>query len=44
MTISASEARKDHPLIKRVNDDHTPERISSKGGEAVLMSADDYDS
>jgi antitoxin YefM len=45
MTISASEARKDlFPLIKRVNDDHTPVRISSKSGEAVLMSAEDYDS
>ena len=29
MTISASEARKDlFPLIKRVNDDHIPVRIS----------------
>ncbi|MFE0728334.1 type II toxin-antitoxin system Phd/YefM family antitoxin [Streptomyces antibioticus] len=45
MTISASEARRDlFPLIKRVNDDHTPVRISSKGGDAVLMSADDYES
>ncbi|MFJ8076646.1 type II toxin-antitoxin system Phd/YefM family antitoxin [Streptomyces sp. NPDC096176] len=45
MTISASEARKDlFPLIKRVNDDHVPVRISSKGGDAVLMSAEDYDS
>ncbi|WP_128375835.1 type II toxin-antitoxin system Phd/YefM family antitoxin [Streptomyces cavernae] len=45
MTISASEARRDlFPLIKRVNDDHTPIRISSKGGDAVLMSADDYES
>ena len=45
MTISASEARKDlFPLIKRVNDDHAPVRISSKGGDAVLMSAEDYDS
>lgn len=45
MTISASEARKDlFPLIKRVNDDHTPVRISSKSGDAVLMSAEDYDS
>lgn len=45
MTISASEARKDlFPLIKRVNDDHTPVRISSKNGDAVLMSAQDYDS
>ncbi|MFF3285666.1 type II toxin-antitoxin system Phd/YefM family antitoxin [Streptomyces sp. NPDC003023] len=45
MTISASEARKDlFPLIKRVNDDHTPVRISSKSGDAVLMAAEDYDS
>ncbi|MEW2635629.1 type II toxin-antitoxin system Phd/YefM family antitoxin [Streptomyces sp. NPDC048389] len=45
MTISASEARRDlFPLIKRVNDDHAPVRISSKGGDAVLMSAEDYDS
>ncbi|MCH0541871.1 type II toxin-antitoxin system Phd/YefM family antitoxin [Streptomyces sp. MUM 203J] len=45
MTISASEARKDlFPLIKRVNDDHVPVRISSKSGDAVLMSAEDYDS
>ncbi|MGF1240561.1 type II toxin-antitoxin system Phd/YefM family antitoxin [Streptomyces sp. 2-6] len=45
MTISASEARRDlFPLIKRVNDDHTPVHISSKGGDAVLMSAADYDS
>ncbi|MFJ3904064.1 type II toxin-antitoxin system Phd/YefM family antitoxin [Streptomyces sp. NPDC090025] len=45
MTISASEARQNlFPLIKRVNDDHMPVRISSKAGDAVLMSADDYDS
>ena len=45
LTISASEARKDlFPLIKRVNDDHIPVRISSKSGDAVLMSAEDYDS
>ncbi|MGP2437619.1 type II toxin-antitoxin system Phd/YefM family antitoxin [Streptomyces sp. JW3] len=45
MTISASEARKDlFPLIKRVNDDHAPVRISSRNGDAVLMSAEDYDS
>jgi antitoxin YefM len=44
MTISASEARRDlFPLIKRVNDDHLPVRISSKGGDSVLMSADDYE-
>jgi antitoxin YefM len=45
MTISASEARRDlFPLLKKVNDDHTPVRISSKGGDAVLMSAEDYES
>ncbi|MEU8648356.1 type II toxin-antitoxin system Phd/YefM family antitoxin [Streptomyces sp. NPDC048737] len=44
MTISASEARRDlFPLIKRVNDDHTPVRISSRSGDAVIMSADDYE-
>jgi antitoxin YefM len=45
MTISASEARRDlFPLLKKVNDDHTPVRISSRGGDAVLMSAEDYES
>jgi antitoxin YefM len=45
MSMSASEARRDlFPLIKRVNDDHTPVHISSKGGDAVLMSAEDYES
>jgi antitoxin YefM len=31
-------------LIQQVNEDHVPVRISSKGGDAVLMSAEDYDS
>ncbi|MCT7371906.1 type II toxin-antitoxin system Phd/YefM family antitoxin [Mycolicibacterium llatzerense] len=45
MTISASEARQRlFPLIEQVNTDHEPVRISSKSGEAVLMSASDYDS
>ncbi|MGW1513198.1 type II toxin-antitoxin system Phd/YefM family antitoxin [Streptomyces sp. NPDC002394] len=45
MSISASEARATlFPLIERVNNDHTPVRISSRNGDAVLMSADDYDS
>ncbi|MFF4922277.1 MULTISPECIES: type II toxin-antitoxin system Phd/YefM family antitoxin [unclassified Kitasatospora] len=45
MAISASEARTQlFPLIKKVNDDHAPIRITSKGGDAVLMSAEDYDS
>lgn len=45
MAISASEARSRlFPLIQQVNNDHVPVRISSKGGDAVLMSADDFDS
>ncbi|MBY8855028.1 type II toxin-antitoxin system prevent-host-death family antitoxin [Nocardia sp. CA2R105] len=45
MTISASDARSRlFPLIQQVNDDHLPVRISSKGGDAILMSAEDYDS
>ena len=45
MTIGASEARSRlFPLIQQVNDDHTPVRITSRGGDAVLMSAEDYDS
>ncbi|MER7768600.1 type II toxin-antitoxin system prevent-host-death family antitoxin [Kitasatospora sp. NPDC096140] len=45
MAISASEARTQlFPLIKKVNDDHAPVRITSKSGDAVLMSAEDYDS
>ena len=45
MAISASEARSRlFPLIQQVNDDHVPVRINSKGGDAVLMSAQDFDS
>ena len=45
MTISASEARSRlFPLIQQVNDDHAPVRISSKAGDVVLMSAEDFDS
>lgn len=45
MTISASEARQRlFPLIEQVNNDHEPVRIASRAGEAVLMSAADYDS
>lgn len=45
MAISASEARKRlFPLLEQVNTDHEPVRITSKAGDAVLMSADDYDS
>lgn len=45
MAISASEARQRlFPLLEQVNNDHEPVRITSKAGDAVLMSADDYDS
>jgi antitoxin YefM len=45
MTISASEARSRlFPLIQQVNDDHAPVRITSRSGDVVLMSAEDYDS
>jgi antitoxin YefM len=45
MTISASEARSRlFPLMQQVNDDHVPVRINSKGGDVVLMSAEDFDS
>lgn len=45
VSISASEARKQlFPLLEQVNTDHQPVRITSRGGDAVLMSADDYDS
>src|SRR5579875_3744580 len=45
MAITASEARSRlFPLIQQVNDDHEPIRINSRSGDAVLMSADDFDS
>ena len=45
MAISASEARSQlFPLIQQVIDDHTPVRIKHKAGDAVLMSAADFDS
>lgn len=44
MAITASEARKSlFPLIEQVNDDHLPIEITSKRGDAVLMSKADYD-
>lgn len=43
MSITASEARKRlFPLIEEVNDDRAPVEITSKRGNAVLMSAADY--
>lgn len=44
MAVTASEARKNlFPLIQQVNDDRTPVEITSRHGDAVLMSRADYD-
>ena len=44
MAVTASEARKNlFPLIQQVNDDRTPVEITSRRGDAVLMSRPDYD-
>ena len=44
MSITASEARKNlFPLIEQVNEDHAPIEITSRRGDAVLMSRADYD-
>jgi antitoxin YefM len=44
MAITASEARKNlFPLIEQVNNDRQPVEITSKRGDAVLMSRADYE-
>lgn len=44
MSITASEARRNlFPLIEQVNDDHAPVAITSRRGDAVLMSRADFD-
>jgi antitoxin YefM len=44
MAITASEARRNlFPLIEQVNDDRTPIEITSKRGDAVLISRADYE-
>ncbi len=44
MAITASEARKNlFPLIEQVNNDRQPVEITSKRGDAVLLSRADYD-
>jgi antitoxin YefM len=44
MAVTASEARKNlFPLIEQVNNDRTPVEITSRRGDAVLLSRDDYD-
>jgi antitoxin YefM len=43
-TMSASEARKQlFPLLGRINADHDVVRITSKGGNGVLISEADYE-
>ena len=44
MAMTASEARKNFfPLIEQVNNDRRPIEITSKRGDAVLMSRVDYE-
>ena len=44
MAVTASEARKNlFPLIEKVNEDRTPIEITSRRGDAVLLSRADYD-
>lgn len=44
MAITASEARRQlFPLIEQVNDDRTAVEITSKRGNAVLMSLGEYE-
>lgn len=44
MAVTASEARKNlFPLIEQVNNDRTPIEITSRRGDAVLMSRADFD-
>ena len=44
MAMTASEARKNlFPLIEQVNNDRQPIEITSKRGDAVLMSLADYE-
>lgn len=43
-TITASEARKSlFPMLGRVNDDHSAVIITSKAGNGVLLSEEDYE-
>lgn len=44
MAVTATEARKNlFPLIQQVNEDRAPVEITSRNGDAVLMSRVDYD-
>lgn len=44
MTITAAEARRGlYQLLAQVNDDAVPVEITSRGGDAVLLSRAEYD-
>lgn len=44
MAVTATEARKNlFPLIQQVNEDRTPVEITSRNGDAVLMSRAEFD-
>lgn len=44
MAVTASEARKNlFPLIEQVNEDRTPVEITSRRGDAVLISRAEFD-
>ncbi|MCP3426351.1 type II toxin-antitoxin system prevent-host-death family antitoxin [Rothia sp. AR01] len=44
MSMTASEARKNlFPLIQQVNDDNAPVEITSRAGDAVLMSRAEFE-
>lgn len=44
MAVTASEARKNlFPLIEQVNEDRTAVEITSRRGDAVLISRDEYE-
>jgi antitoxin YefM len=44
MAMTASEARKNlFPLIEQVNEDRSAIEITSRRGDAVLLSRDEYD-
>lgn len=44
MSVTASEARKNlFPLIEQVNNDRIAVQITSRKGDAVLLSKDEYD-
>ena len=44
MAVTASEARKNlFPLIEQVNEDRTAVEITSRRGDAVLLSRDEFD-